>query len=231
MAKANGVDSVAFINFGRKEIAFKIVYYGPARSGKTTNLEQLHAFIRRDSRGELTTIATEQDRTLFFDFLPLQSNIIKGFTSKFQLYTVPGQSIYSRTRRLVLQRTDGVVFVADSQWTKMAENVESFEDLARNLKAHEMSVDSLPLVLQFNKRDVDDIAPEHYMNFLLNRRETRVPVMSAVATRPEGVFETLNLISRMTLSAFARRHNLTMTDTTREVCVDADERKESCLQG
>lgn len=212
---------MSFVHFAKKEITFKIVYYGPALSGKTTNLEQIHQAIEPDSRGEITILSTQQDRTLFFDFLPLKSEIIKGFTSKFQLYTVPGQTIYNETRKLVLRGVDGVVFVADSQWTKMEENVASFANLGENLATHNVSADRLPMILQFNKRDLDDTAPCHYIDFLLNRRETRVPTTEAVATSCDGVFESLNLIGRMVLSSFLKTHNVQHRDVPDEVCMAA----------
>ena len=223
---------MAFINFGKKIINFKIVFYGPARGGKTTNLEKIHEKIDSQSRGELTILSTQQDRTLFFDFLPLESKIITGFTSKFQLYTVPGQIIYNQTRKLVLQGVDGVVFVADSQWDKMEENVESSDNLENNLKEQDMSLNTLPFILQFNKRDLPDGAPAHYMDFLLNRRETRVPTVEASAVRGEGVFESLNLIARMTLASFIRKHNLPSSDLPGNVAVpvgqDAERSSEPC---
>lgn len=202
---------MAFVNFGKRLICFKMVYYGPAKCGKTTNLERIHERINPDMRGELTVLSTQQDRTLFFDFLPLESQVITGFTSKFQLYTVPGQVIYNQTRKLVLNGVDGVVFVADSQWPKMEENVESLANLEANLNLQRLSLDSLPFILQFNKRDLPGCAPPHYMDFLLNRRKTRVPCLQAVATRGPGVFETLNTLSRMMLAEFARKHNLPTT--------------------
>lgn len=210
---------MAFINFARREIAFKIVYYGPALCGKTTNLEQVHAAVSPKSRGELTMLSTQQDRTLFFDFLPLKSDIIKGFTSKFQLYTVPGQSIYNETRKLVLRNVDGVVFVADSQWDKMEENVESFANLETNLNLQNESLDRLPYVLQFNKRDLPNVAPPHYLDFLLNQRQTRVPVVEAVAAEGQGVFETLNVISKLVLSHFMKQNNLQSAAMPDQVCV------------
>ena len=211
---------MAFINFARREIAFKIVYYGPALCGKTTNLEQIHEAVDQTSRGELTMLSTQQDRTLFFDFLPLKSDIIKGFSSKFQLYTVPGQSMYNETRKLVLRNVDGVVFVADSQWDKMEDNAESFANLETNLNLQNESLDRLPYMLQFNKRDLPNVAPVHYMNFLLNQRKKRTPTLDAVATDGAGVFETLNIISKMVLSNFMKQNNISgnsaMPD---EVCV------------
>jgi len=221
---------MAFINFGKKTINFKIVYYGPAKSGKTTNLEQIHAGISSDSRGELTTLATQQDRTLFFDFLPLESDVVTGFTSKFQLYTVPGQVIYNQTRRLVLQGVDGVVFVADSQWEKVEENIESLKNLDANLKEIGLSLEQLPYILQFNKRDLPGVAPVHYLDFLLNRGETRVPTTEAAAATGDGVFPSLNLISRMTLSAFIRKHNLKSASMPDQVCVSESGRGATCSQ-
>ncbi len=211
---------MAFINFGRRTINFKIVYYGPGKSGKTTNLEKIHEFIDPSSRGDLTILSTQQDRTLFFDFLPLESSVVKGFTSKFQLYTVPGQVIYNQTRKLVLQGVDGVVFVADSQYSKTEENIDSFANLEENLAEQSLTLDTLPFILQFNKRDLADTAPVHYLDFLLNRRATRVPVMESVASLGKGVFKSLNLISRMTLSDFIRKHNLESEGTMPDaVCV------------
>jgi hypothetical protein len=213
---------VSFINFARNEIAFKIVFYGPALGGKTTNLEQIHSAIQPDTRGELTILSTQQDRTLFFDFLPLKSDVIKGFTSKFQLYTVPGQSIYSETRKLVLRNVDGIVFVADSQWEKMEENAESFEDLSNNLTEQGMSIDEIPYLLQFNKRDLPNIAPSHYMDFMLNQRATRVPTIESIAIECTGVFEALNLIAKMVMGSFMRENNLPSADVPDDVCVSSD---------
>ena len=212
---------MAFVNFGKKTISFKLVYYGPARGGKTTNLEKIHLCIDPASRGDLTVLSTQQDRTLFFDFLPLESRVVKGFISKFQLYTVPGQVIYNQTRKLVLQGVDGVVFVVDSQWSKMEENAESFQNLESNLREQGTTLDALPFILQFNKRDLPDVAPVHYLDFLLNRRATRVPVMQAVASQGQGVFQSLNLIARMALAAFMRKHNLEGSRVPESLCVDA----------
>ena len=212
---------MSFINFARKEIAFKIVYYGPGMCGKTTNLEQIHAAIDPEMRGDLTMLSTRQDRTLFFDFLPLKSDIIKGFTSKFQIYTVPGQSIYNETRKLVLRNVDGIIFVADSQWEKMEENVESFNNMEENLKDQKSSLQEMPYILQFNKRDMDNAAPVHYMDFLLNQRETRAPLIEAVAREGNGVFESLNMISRMVLGTFLKNNNLPSSSMPDEICVSA----------
>ncbi len=199
---------MSFINFSKKEISFKIVYYGPALCGKTTNVEQIHKLIATHDKGELTMLSTQQDRTLFFDFLPLKSDIIKGFSSKFQIYTVPGQVIYNETRRLVLRNVDGLVFVADSQWSKMEENAESFSNLEDNLQKQGMHLDKIPYLLQFNKRDLPDVAPTHYLDFMLNNRAVRVPSMEAVAPQGAGVMESLNLIAKMVLSQFIENNKM-----------------------
>jgi len=210
---------MSFINFSRKEISFKIVYYGPALCGKTTNVEQIHQEIAPKHRGELTMLSTKADRTLYFDFLPLKSQIIKGFTSKFQIYTVPGQVIYNETRKLVLRSVDGVVFVADSQWERMEENADSFANLEENLQDQNDSLDKLPYILQFNKRDLENIAPVHYLDFMLNRRETRVPYFEAVATRGEGVLESLNLIAKMVISSFIKQNRMEIGEVPGDICV------------
>jgi signal recognition particle receptor subunit beta len=213
---------MSFINFARREIAFKIVYYGPALSGKTTNLEQIHKAIDPTVRGDLTILSTMQDRTLFFDFLPLKSDVIKGFVSKFQVYTVPGQAIYNETRKLVLRNADGIIFVADSQWDKMAENAESFANLQTNLEQQNDNLDDIPYILQLNKRDLPTVAPVHYLDFMLNRRATRVPLMEAVANDGGGVFESLNLISKMILNNFMKQNNLPGAEVPSDVAVAAD---------
>ncbi len=213
---------MSFINFARKEIAFKLVYYGPGLCGKTTNLEQIHAVVDSKARGDLTMLSTRQDRTLFFDFLPLKSDIIKGFTSKFQIYTVPGQSIYNETRKLVLRNVDGIIFVADSQWEKMEENVESFKNMQDNLRDQKLQLDDIPYLLQMNKRDLPNAAPLHYMDFLLNQRETRAPVLEAVARDGRGVFEALNLISKMVLGQFLKQNNMPAPQIPDDVCVTAE---------
>jgi signal recognition particle receptor subunit beta len=195
---------MAIINQATKELQVKIVYYGPAMCGKTTNLEQVHANVQvpTENRGKLVSLATSSDRTLFFDFLPIQAMAIKGFKTKFQLYTVPGQVIYNTTRQLVLRGVDGIVFVADSQYEKMQENVESFQNLVDNLKSLRMDIDNIPYVMQYNKRDLPNAAPFEYMEFLLNNREVQVPSFGACANKGEGAFETLNMITRMLLHKF-----------------------------
>jgi signal recognition particle receptor subunit beta len=158
------------------------------------------------NKGKLVSLATSSDRTLFFDFLPIEAMTIKGFKTKFQLYTVPGQVIYNTTRQLVLRGVDGIVFVGDSQYEKMEENVESFKNLVDNLKSLKLNLDQIPYVLQYNKRDLPNVAPVEYMDFLLNNRDVQVPSFSATAHRCEGVFETLNMITRMLLNKFINQY-------------------------
>jgi hypothetical protein len=192
---------MAIINQASKELQLKIVYYGPGKGGKTTNLEQVHSNLGSvQEKGKLISLATSADRTLFFDFLPIEAMAIKGFKTKFQLYTVPGQVIYNTTRQLVLRGVDGLIFVADSQYEKMAENVESFQNLEENLRALKLDLAEIPYILQYNKRDLPSAAPVDYMEFLLNNREVRVPSFTSVASKCEGVFESLNMITRMLLN-------------------------------
>jgi signal recognition particle receptor subunit beta len=192
---------MAIINQATKELQLKIVYYGPGRGGKTTNLEQVHTNLANvQEKGKLVSLATSSDRTLFFDFLPIEAMAIKGFKTKFQLYTVPGQVIYNTTRQLVLRGVDGIIFVADSQYDKMSENAESFQNLEDNLKSLKLNLPDIPYVLQYNKRDLPSAAPVDYMEFLLNNREVQVPSFTSVASKCEGVFESLNMITRMLLN-------------------------------
>jgi mutual gliding-motility protein MglA len=194
---------MAIINQASKELQVKIVFYGPGMGGKTTNLIKVHENIQTaKEKGKLVSLATSSDRTLFFDFLPIEAVAIKGFKTKFQLYTVPGQVIYNTTRQLVLRGVDGIVFVADSQYDKMAENVESFANLEENLRTLKLNLADIPYVVQYNKRDLPNVAPVEYMEFLLNNREVQVPSFTAVASQCEGVFETLNMITRMLLHKF-----------------------------
>ncbi|MGQ9730681.1 MAG: GTP-binding protein [Candidatus Zipacnadales bacterium] len=191
---------MASINYAQREITCKIVYYGCAMSGKTTNLEYIHQHVPAAEKGGLVSLSTQGDRTLFFDFLPLEVADIGGFKVKFQLYTVPGQVVYNATRRLVLRGVDGIVFVADSQWSKIKENVESFENMMENLGQYGYSLDTIPYVLQYNKQDLPAIAPRHYLDFTLNRRQRRVPVFETVATEGHAVFDCLNAICQLVLA-------------------------------
>ncbi len=185
------------INYAFKEISCKIVYYGPGLSGKTTNLQYVHKKIPPNTKGELISLATDADRTLFFDFLPLNIGDVHGFSTKFQLYTVPGQVFYNATRKLVLRGVDGLVFVADYQRSKMEENIESLKNLEENLKEYGYNPTKLPMVFQYNKKDLQDIASLKEMERELNPQG--FPFFESVATRGEGVFDTLKCITRLVL--------------------------------
>ncbi|NUM34669.1 MAG: hypothetical protein HUU50_09000 [Candidatus Brocadiae bacterium] len=188
------------VNYGTGEVNLKVVFYGPGLSGKTTNLEIIHSKVAVNNRGRLTAIATQQDRTLFFDFMPLDLGKVGGLKTKLRLFTVPGQVYYNSTRKLVLQRVDGVVFVADSQIDKRAENIEAMDNLDLNLKENGIDINTLPLVLQYNKRDLPDIMNIEDMNADLNFR-FNAPVFPAIAITGEGVFPTLKTITGMVLKS------------------------------
>ena len=191
---------MSLVNYATREITCKIVYYGPGRSGKTTNLHYIYEQVPGDRKGQMVSLATQTDRTLFFDFLPLDLGTISGFATRFQLYTVPGQVYYAATRKLVLQGVDGVVFVADSQSRQLAENIESLQDLHANLADEGLDPRTIPLVMQYNKRDLpaQEIADLKDLDETLNFRG--VPHFSASAVNGNGVFETLRSISTLVLS-------------------------------
>jgi signal recognition particle receptor subunit beta len=190
---------VPLVNYATREITCKIVYYGPGRSGKTTNLHYIYGQVPIDRKGRMVSLATQTDRTLFFDFLPLDLGTISGFTTKIQLYTVPGQIYYQTTRKLVLQGADGVVFVADSQARQLEENIESLQDLHANLAEYGIDAREVPLVLQYNKQNLprDLILDVTVLDDALNFRN--VPSFSADALHGPGVFETLRGISELVL--------------------------------
>src|SRR5262245_43013229 len=183
------------INFARREVNCKIVFYGPGLSGKTTNLEIIHKKVPDTARGNLTSIATEQDRTLFFDFMPLDLGQVAGMKTKLFLYTVPGQVYYDSTRKLVLQGADGVSFIADSDPNRMNDNIESFKNLERNLKDYGVDIRKIPLVIQYNKRDLPGALSVPELNAKIN--PYGVPVFEAVAVKGEGVMQTLKGISKL----------------------------------
>lgn len=181
-----------FINWRLREINLKIVYYGPALSGKTTNLEYIHSKLKPELRGELISLKTKEDRTIFFDFLQLEVGEIKGLKPKFNLYTVPGQVIYAASRKLVLQGADGVVFVADSQWDRLQDNVESMHSLQSHLRQLGYDPNYIPFIMQYNKRDLPDRVPIAVLEARLGRNG--IPHIESVATRGIGVFDTLKTI-------------------------------------
>ena len=192
------------INFSLKEVNCKVVYYGPGLSGKTTNLEVVHGKAPKGSVGDLTSIATEGDRTLFFDFLPLNLGQVAGMKTKFQIYTVPGQVYYNSTRKLVLQGADGVVFVADSKKGKMPENLESLENLLENFREYGMDPATTPIVLQYNKRDLPEVYTIEEMDAELNRWNCLT--FEAVARDGNGVFPTLKALAGQVLESLNRQH-------------------------
>jgi len=186
---------MALLNHAKKELSAKIVYYGPGLSGKTTNLEWIHRKLAPDKRGKLISLETKTDRTLFFDFLPVQIGEISGFRTRFNVYTVPGQIFYNETRRMVLKGVDGIVFVADSQKEMANENLENLKNLAENLRSIGKELSKIPLVIQFNKRDLPNILSVEEMNRLLNA--PGLPFFEAVAVKGEGVLTTLTRITRV----------------------------------
>ncbi len=205
---------MSLVNYSTREITSKIVYYGPGRSGKTTNLQYIHGQVPEDRRGRMVSLATETDRTLFFDFLPLDLGTISGFQTRFQLYTVPGQVYYDATRKLVLQGADGVVFVADSQRAQREENVESFRNLQVNLLEQGVDPRTIPIVLQYNKRDLPDVMSVEEMDDLLNYRD--LPRFEAQALGGIGVFDTLKGISELVLRRLSQRFGRSVTTAAPE---------------
>ena len=188
------------INFATREISCKVVYYGPGLSGKTTNLQVIHQKMPQDKRTDMVSLETEGDRTLFFDFLPLNLGDIKGFKTKFQLYTVPGQVYYNSTRKIVLRGVDGIVFVADSQRSREAENLESLQNLRQNLEDYGVNLDEIPLVLQYNKRDMENVFTLDEMNAPLNPKG--FPFFPATAHNGKGVVTTLKAIAMLVIQRF-----------------------------
>lgn len=201
------------INFASREVSCKIVYYGPGLSGKTTNLQMVHEKVPFDRKGQMTSIATEGERTLFFDFLPLDLGSVAGMDTKFQLYTVPGQVYYNATRKLVLKGVDGLVFVADSHPAKMAENLQSWQNLRENLHEQGVTLDELPLVLQYNKRDLPNAVSRELMDDRLNA--AGAPAYEAVATDGRGVIDTLRGIAGLVLDRLNEHDRCAPTAATR----------------
>ncbi len=188
---------MSFINYSSREINCKIVYYGPGLCGKTTNLHYIYQNTNQQAKGKMISLATETERTLFFDFLPLSLGEIRGFKTRFHLYTVPGQVFYDASRKLILKGVDGVVFVADSQVERTEANIESVENLRINLSDQGYDLDKIPYVIQYNKRDLPNAMTIEEMHGLLNPRN--VPAFEAVAPKGEGVYDTLKAIARQIL--------------------------------
>lgn len=195
---------MSFINYSSREINCKIVYYGPGLCGKTTNLQFVYRRTNPDQKGKLISLATETERTLFFDFLPLALGDIRGFKVRFHLYTVPGQVFYAASRKLILKGVDGVVFVADSQIERMEANIESLDDLRINLAEQGYDLDKLPYTIQYNKRDLPNIAPLDSMNKLLNQKN--IANFEAIAVSGLGVFETLKNVVKQVLIEMKRHY-------------------------
>ena len=185
---------MSLINYSSREINCKIVYYGPGLCGKTTNIQYVYNKVAPETKGKLITLATEMDRTLFFDFLPLELGTVKGFKTRFHLYTVPGQVYYDASRKLILRGVDGVVFVADSQSSRFDANIESLYNLHENLEDYKLSVDDLPFVIQYNKRDMPDIIGLEDLEQEINPEG--YPSLEAVATKGVGVFDTLKTVAK-----------------------------------
>jgi signal recognition particle receptor subunit beta len=189
---------MTFINYASREINCKIVYYGPGLCGKTTNLQYIYDKTNPTAKGKLISLATETDRTLFFDFLPLELGTVRGFKTRFHLYTVPGQVFYDASRKLILKGVDGVIFVADSQVERMDANAEAIDNLDANLKTQGYDLMQIPYVLQLNKRDLPNVATVDEMKHLLVRKNE--PVFEAVAAKGPGVFETLKGVAKLVLA-------------------------------
>lgn len=188
---------MSFINYVTKEVNCKIVYYGPGLGGKTTNIQYVYQKTSGDNKGNIISLNTENERTLFFDFLPLDLGEIRGFKTRFHLYTVPGQVFYEASRKLILRGVDGIIFVADSQVERMDSNIESLKSLERNLVEQGYDVEKIPLVMQWNKRDLPNVTAIKDLHVALNK--WNVPEFEAKAVKGDGVFETLKTISKLVL--------------------------------
>ncbi len=195
---------MTFINYASREINCKIVYYGPGLCGKTTNLQYIYDKSNPGSKGKLISLATETDRTLFFDFLPLDLGTVRGFKTRFHLYTVPGQVFYDASRKLILKGVDGVIFVADSQVERMDANVEAVENLIANLGSQGYELAKIPYILQLNKRDLPNVVPVDEMRRQLQQKNPMEPVFEACAAKGTGVFETLKGVAKLVLAELTK---------------------------
>ncbi len=194
---------MSFINYAAREINCKLVYYGPGLCGKTTNLQFIYSKVEPSTKGKLISLTTETERTLFFDFLPLELGSIRGFKTRFHLYTVPGQVFYDASRKLILRGADGVIFVADSQVERMESNIESLENLEANLAEQNMRLETQPFVLQYNKRDLPNVVPIEELQAAMNARN--VPWFEACAPKGIGVFETLKGAAKLVLTELKKK--------------------------
>jgi hypothetical protein len=197
---------MSILNFVTKEMTLKVVYYGPGLCGKTTNLQYLHSILSPEATGKLLSLATETDRTLFFDFLPVALGKIKGFSVKIQLYTVPGQVYYNATRKLVLKGADAVIFVANSLRNAREENLESLQNMYENLMANNIKADEIPIILQYNKRDLPDIDGVEEINRYLNKKG--YPYTEAIAVKGDGVEETFQVVTRCLIKNISKKHKI-----------------------
>src|SRR5512147_1654425 len=195
---------MVLFNYSTKELTAKVVYYGPGLCGKTTNLQWVHEKLPIKNKGKMLSLATETDRTLFFDFLPIEIGTVRGMRTRIQLYTVPGQVFYNATRRMVLKGADAVVFVCDSQEAMLDANIESFENMRQNLEANEIDPDEIPLVLQYNKRDLPNALPIEILNERMNPRD--YPWQEAVALKGIGVEETLKAVTKLVFKSLSARY-------------------------
>lgn len=209
---------MALFNYATKEITLKIVYYGPGLSGKTTNLQYLHSILNPETKGRLLSLSTEADRTLFFDFLPVELGKIRDFSIRFQLYTVPGQVRYNATRKIVLKGADAVIFVADSQREMKEQNIESFENMRENLFSNNINPDEIPIILQYNKRDLNDVASVEELNSGLNQNEYRV--VETCAIKGTGVEESFKLITKLLLKFIAKKHQIEIRPAKEEAVAE-----------
>lgn len=210
---------MVLFNYATKELTLKVVYYGPGLGGKTTNLQQLHSRLNPKTRGKLISLATEMDRTLFFDFLPMELGTIQGFKVRFQLYTVPGQVYYNATRKLVLKGSDAVIFVADSQEEMMERNLESLQNLKENLLLNNLDPETIPMVFQYNKRDLPGILPVPVLDTQMNHR--RLPSFEAIAITGKGVVETFKETARVLIKEMGKKHRF--ATPREEMVVEAEE--------
>jgi signal recognition particle receptor subunit beta len=214
---------MASISYASQEISVKIIYCGPGMSGKTTNLQVIHQRLLPELRSKLTSLSTENERTLFFDFLPLDLGEVKGFKIKLQLYTVPGQVYYNATRKLVLRGVDAIVFVADSDPEKMEENIWSLDNLEENLVLYKYKREEIPMIIQYNKRDLANALPVEQMQQRINRYN--LPYVEAVAKKGFGVFETLKLISKNVIDGINNKYSLNIRKRPNQMNAKLEQQK------